>query len=92
MCICLSGPTYDGRIKPDIVSPGDFIMSSYSCSTEQQQAAYRFSQDLNANQSEYTGGYTEAGRSDRLAAFASKFRSCAVHQMSGTSMATPVSR
>lgn len=24
------GPTYDGRIKPDIIAPGDFIESAFS--------------------------------------------------------------
>ena len=28
------GPTYDGRIKPDIIAPGDFIESAYSGSPD----------------------------------------------------------
>ena len=28
------GPTYDGRIKPDIITPGDFIMSAFAGSSK----------------------------------------------------------
>ena len=28
------GPTYDGRIKPDIIAPGDFIESAFSGSPD----------------------------------------------------------
>ena len=58
------GPTFDGRIKPDVVAPGDFIMSAFAGPSVNLEAA--------------------------LSAGTSVDGSCAVHQMSGTSMATPV--
>ena len=58
------GPTFDGRIKPDVVAPGDFIMSAFAGPSANLEAA--------------------------LSAGTSVEGSCAVHQMSGTSMATPV--
>lgn len=58
------GPTWDGRLKPDIIAPGDFIMSAYAAPPENQTAAF---------DSSWKG-----------------HEHCAVHQMSGTSMATPL--
>eukprot|EP01035_Chromulina_nebulosa_P017100 gene17100-22613_t len=58
------GPTFDGRIKPDVVAPGDFIMSAFAGSSDNIDAAI-----LNNSQS---------------------FENCAAHQMSGTSMSTPI--
>ena len=58
------GPTFDGRIKPDVIAPGDFIQSAYS-------GAPNLLKEALSSDWEGTG-------------------SCAVHQMSGTSMATPV--
>lgn len=58
------GPTYDGRYKPDIIAPGDFIQSAWAGSPVNQTAAF---------DPTWSGSDT-----------------CAVHQMSGTSMATPL--
>lgn len=57
-----TGPTFDGRIKPDIVAPGESIVSAYATAVSNQSAA----------QEGMGGGHS------------------AVHQMSGTSMATPM--
>ena len=35
------GPTYDGRIKPDIISPGDYVMSAFSGPPEALESAIR---------------------------------------------------
>lgn len=58
------GPTFDGRIKPDIIAPGDFIESAYANEPNNLTAAFG---------TNWKGTDT-----------------CAVHQMSGTSMATPL--
>lgn len=58
------GPTLDGRIKPDIVAPGDFIMSAYAG-------------DSNSLRTSIESGINTENQ-------------CAVHQMSGTSMSTPI--
>eukprot|EP01034_Spumella_vulgaris_P025675 gene25675-32159_t len=65
------GPTFDGRIKPDIIAPGDAIMSAYAGDLSSLRAA--------------VAGNIESG-SHGL----SKHTSCAVHQLDGTSMATPL--
>jgi subtilisin family serine protease len=62
------GPTSDGRIKPDVVAPGDFIQSAWSGPPSEVEKAL----SLSAGDK-----WTVEG-------------TCAVHQMSGTSMATPV--
>jgi hypothetical protein len=58
------GPTFDGRLKPDIMGPGDYIMSAYAGSPEIL---------LDAQKPGWDGSEI-----------------CSVHQMSGTSMATPL--
>jgi Subtilase family len=58
------GPTFDGRLKPEIIAPGDYIMSAYAASSDILEQA--LSPDFNGP------------------------KSCSVHQMSGTSMATPI--
>jgi hypothetical protein len=58
------GPTFDGRIKPDVVAPGDYIMSAFAGPIENLHAAMAAGEKVDGT--------------------------CAVHQMSGTSMATPV--
>ena len=65
-CFSSIGPTSDGRIKPDVVAPGDFLQSAFSGDPSLTQQAMALG-------SKWEGGTT-----------------CAVHQMSGTSMATPV--
>ena len=65
-CFSSIGPTSDGRIKPDVVAPGDFIQSAFSGDPSLTQQAMALG-------SKWEGSPT-----------------CAVHQMSGTSMATPV--
>ena len=67
-CFSSIGPTSDGRIKPDVVAPGDFVQSAWSG-------------DPSVTLRALLGG--EAWAKDGEP-------SCAVHQMSGTSMATPV--
>ena len=65
-CFSSIGPTSDGRIKPDVVAPGDFIQSAWSGDPSLTLKALLEGKD-------WKGAPT-----------------CAVHQMSGTSMATPV--
>ena len=65
------GPSYDGRIKPDIVAPGDYVMSAF---------AGRPEAIMNAAKG-YPLGYGEG--TEKVV------ETCAVHQMSGTSMAAP---
>jgi hypothetical protein len=63
------GPTYDGRIKPDLIAPGDFIQSAFAGSPK-KTIEYWDNPSGNLTWEELS--------------------SCAVHQMSGTSMATPI--
>lgn len=58
------GPTFDGRLKPEIAAPGDYLMSAYAGSPDSLQDAL-------------LPGYDGE-------------KICSTHQMSGTSMATPV--
>jgi Subtilase family len=67
-CFSSIGPTSDGRIKPDVVAPGDFVQSAWSG-------------DPSITLQALLGGEVWAKDGGP---------SCAVHQMSGTSMATPV--
>ena len=67
-CFSSIGPTSDGRIKPDVVAPGDFVQSAWSG-------------DPSVTLKALLGGEVWAKDGGP---------SCAVHQMSGTSMATPV--
>lgn len=61
------GPTADGRIKPDIIAPGDVIVSAYAGDVDVLKRA------VDKNE----------GSTDRDT-------TCAVHQLEGTSMATPL--
>lgn len=63
------GPTYDGRIKPDISAPGDYTMSAYSSPPPV---------DATGNTLSYEESTAKLCKG-----------TCAVIQMSGTSMATP---
>eukprot|EP00602_Paraphysomonas_sp_CaronLab_P012637 CAMPEP_0185042762 /NCGR_PEP_ID=MMETSP1103-20130426/42536_1 /TAXON_ID=36769 /ORGANISM="Paraphysomonas bandaiensis, Strain Caron Lab Isolate" /LENGTH=1211 /DNA_ID=CAMNT_0027582877 /DNA_START=327 /DNA_END=3962 /DNA_ORIENTATION=- len=69
------GPTLDGRLKPDVLATGDFLMSAYSSSVNDQ---------YNALHIRLVSDETKRGT------LWSNLSSCAVHEMSGTSMATPV--
>lgn len=60
------GPTFDGRIKPDVIAPGDVIMSAFAGDVNTLKSA------INNN----VGGQDS--------------ETCAVHQLEGTSMATPL--
>jgi subtilisin family serine protease len=69
------GPTFDGRIKPDIIAPGDFIQSAFA------GLPSNLSQQISAHLHGSTTGSGTASTPCPL---------CAVQQMSGTSMATPL--
>ena len=74
------GPTMDGRIKPDVVAPGDYVLSAFAGSPQVlDDRLYR--EKLNAHRDGDGEGDLYDGKDDE---------NCAVHQMSGTSMATAV--
>eukprot|EP01031_Cornospumella_fuschlensis_P027898 gene27898-33692_t len=70
------GPTYDRRLKPDLVAPGEGVVSGYATKVDRQQANINVKgkvcqqQMSDGNDAPCDGG-------------------CAVHSMSGTSMSTP---
>jgi hypothetical protein len=70
------GPTFDGRFKPDILALGEGVVSAYSSSVESQYEAQLMK-------------YSLWSKSD-LDSHWSTLASCAVHEKSGTSMATPL--
>ena len=71
-CFSSIGPTSDGRIKPDVVAPGDFVQSAWSGDPSHTLKALALGEAY-SGKDDLNGGPT-----------------CAVHQMSGTSMATPI--
>lgn len=75
------GPTLDGRMKPDLLASGYYLMSAYSSPVVEQLKAQRI---------QY--GSTVGERVKRWADIVNHNKSgkCAVHEKSGSSMATPV--
>ena len=73
------GPTLDGRMKPDILATGYYVMSAYSSSFVDQLRAQNIQYATTADERmKLWGRLTECGQR------------CAVHEKSGSSMATPV--
>jgi subtilisin family serine protease len=70
------GPTFDGRIKPDILAVGEGVVSAYSTSVDLQYEAQHMRYSL-WSQRDLDHQWTSLS-------------SCSVHEKSGTSMATPL--
>jgi hypothetical protein len=73
------GPTLDGRLKPDILATGYYVMSAFASSSSNQ---------LKAQHVQY--GQTVSERVKRWDNITANGQKCAVHEKSGSSMATPV--
>jgi subtilisin family serine protease len=73
------GPSYDGRMKPDLLAPGYFLMSAYASDVSEQIRAQRI---------QY--GKTESERIRRWENISRFGRKCTVHEKSGSSMSAPV--
>ena len=71
------GPTKDYRLKPDLIAPGDYIVSSYAGNPELVMKKLRHLSSSGIPS-------THVRNPHKLPGY------CAVHQMSGTSMATPL--
>ena len=72
-------PTLDGRLKPDILATGYYVMSAFASSESNQ---------LKAQHVQY--GQTVGERVKRWDNITANGKKCAVHEKSGSSMATPV--
>lgn len=70
------GPTLDGRLKPDILAVGEGVISAYSSSVDNQYHAQQMR-------------YSLWSKHD-LDTYWNYLSTCAVHEKSGTSMATPL--
>jgi hypothetical protein len=68
------GPTYDGRYKPDIIAPGDSVMSTYSGDPSVLLDA------INMKEKDFLNKYSNQKQ---------QYETCAVYQNTGTSMSTP---
>lgn len=74
-----AGPTLDGRMKPDILATGYYLISAYASSVTDQ---------LKAQHIQY--GKTIGERVSRWNNVVINNQKCAVHEKSGSSMATPI--